>query len=187
MSLVFTSGTMGWFLTKNRIYESVLLIFVAFALFRPDFFMDRIMPAFEEIEPAALSNTLDGSMEGDELRIIVSGPDFDTLEMKDTTLVVKIGEGATGAERLEALGFVTLEEDGLVKLDEPLFGTAISDGLSSFDFYADEPVRISTAKTPSDQLPKELIFIPALLLLGLVAMMQRGRASGTRESEGAEA
>ncbi len=185
--LVFTSGTMGWFLTKNRIYESVIMIFIAFALFRPDYFMNRIMPPFEEIEPAALATTLDGSTEGDELRIIVSGPDFDTLEMKDTTLVVNIGEGATGAERLEALGFLTLEEDGLIKLDEPLFGTAISDGVSSFDFYADEPVRISSAQTPSSQLPKELIFIPALMLLGLVALMQRGRANRARESEGAEA
>jgi hypothetical protein len=31
-------------------------------------------------------------------------------------------------------------------------------------------------KVPADQLPKELIFIPALLLLGLIALMQTGRA-----------
>ena len=185
--LVFTSGTMGWFLTKNRIWESVLLIFIAFALFRPDYFMNRIMPPFQEIEPAALATTLDGASEGDELRIVVSGPDFDTLEMKDTTLVVNIGDGATGAERLEALGFLTLQEDGMVKLDEPPFGAAISDGVSSFDFYADDAVRISSAQAPASQLPKELMFIPALILLGLVALMQRGRATTVRETEGAEA
>ncbi|MEY8843259.1 TRAP transporter permease, partial [Cribrihabitans sp. XS_ASV171] len=42
--LVFTAGTMGYFLTRNRIYESVALIAVAFTLFRPDYFMDRIAP-----------------------------------------------------------------------------------------------------------------------------------------------
>ena len=185
--LVFTSGTMGWFLTKNRIWESVLLIAISFALFRPDFFMNRIMPPFQEIEPAALTSTLDNASEGDQLRIIVSGPDFDTGEMKDTTLVVDIGEGATGAERLEALGFAIIEEDGLVKLDEPLFGTPVSDGLASFDFYADEAVRISTAQAPSSQLPKELIFIPALVLLGLLALIQRRRVGDFPETEGAEA
>jgi hypothetical protein len=148
--------------------------------------MNRVMPPFEEIEPATLAASLDDASEGDELRIVVSGPDFDSGNMKDTTLVVSVGDGATGAERLEGLGFVTLVEDGLVKLEEPLFGTAISDGVSSFDFYADEPVRITTAQTPSSQLPKELFFIPALILLGLVALLQRGRVTPVRETKGAE-
>ncbi|MEM9524255.1 MAG: TRAP transporter permease, partial [Pseudomonadota bacterium] len=57
--LVFTAGTMGYFLARNRFYESLLLILVAFALFRPDFFMNRLQPPFEIIEPAALEQTLD--------------------------------------------------------------------------------------------------------------------------------
>ena len=55
--LIFTAGTMGWFLTKNRIYESVALILIAFALFRPDFFMNRIAPPFAQIEPAQLDRS----------------------------------------------------------------------------------------------------------------------------------
>lgn len=47
--LVFTAGTMGYFVSRNRIYESILLIFAAFALFRPDFFMDRVMPPFAQV------------------------------------------------------------------------------------------------------------------------------------------
>ena len=52
-----------------------------------------------------------------------------------------------------------------------------SDTLSGFDFYGDQPVVISSVQAPSSQLPKELIFIPALALLGLIALMQRGRAA----------
>ena len=167
--LVFTAGTMGYFLTRSRIYESVALVLIAFAMFRPDFFMDRIQP------PADVASALDSAEPGQELRFVVSGPDFDTGNMKDVSLVVPVGEGATGTERLEAMGFITFEEDGLLKMEEPLFGAPIADQMGSFDFYADEAVRIAEVKAPQAQMPQELIYIPALILLGLVALIQRGR------------
>jgi len=175
--LVFTAGTMNYFLTKNRIYESIALIAVAFMLFRPDFFMDRIQPPFMQIEPTSVVSAVDAAEPGQELRFVVSGPDFDTGNMKDMSLVVPVGEGEDGASRLEAMGFVTLEEDGLMKMEEPLFGAPIADQMGSFDFYADEAVRISEVKAPQTQMPKELVFIPALILLGLIAMLQKGRMS----------
>ncbi|MGR3759480.1 TRAP transporter permease [Roseobacteraceae bacterium NS-SX3] len=174
--LIFTAGTMGYFITRSRIYESIALILIAFALFRPGFFMDYIQPPYAEVEPAALVQALEGAAPGSEVRLNVEGPDFDTGEMKSTTLVIP-AEGGSGQAIADGYGLMMLEEDGVVKLDEPMFGTPAQSGLDSFDFYADEPVRIAAVKLPSDQLPKELIFIPALLLLGLVAMLQKGRAS----------
>ncbi|MDF1669249.1 MAG: TRAP transporter permease [Roseovarius sp.] len=173
--LVFTAGTMNYFLTKNRIYESIALVLVAFLLFRPDFFMDRIQPPFEQIAPADVAAMLDTAEPGQELRFVVSGPDYDTGEMKDLSLVVPVGEGADGASRLEAMGFITLEEDGLVKMDEPFPGTPISAQMGGFDFYGDDAVRIAEVKAPADQMPKELVFIPALVLLALIAFLQRAR------------
>lgn len=174
--LVFTAGTMGWFLTKNRIYESLALVAIAFALFRPDFIMDRIQPPFADIPPSGLAAALNDAQEGNELRVVVSGPDFDTGDMKDTTLVLPITGSGSGDERLEEFGLMLLEEDGAVKLDEPLFGTPFSDTMSTFDFYADDPVQIKSVSAPSSQMPKEIIFIPALLLLALIAFLQMGRA-----------
>ncbi|WP_164659066.1 TRAP transporter permease [Tropicibacter sp. Alg240-R139] len=175
--LVFTAGTMGYFLTKSRIYESIALILVAFALFRPDFFMNRISPAFENIEPAAFVQAVGDSEEGKEIRMVVSGPDFDTGNTKETTLVLKVGPEADGAARVDAFGLLLLEEDGVMKLDEPAFGSPVASNLESFDFYADDPVQIASIQAPTDQPFKELIYIPALLLLGLIAMLQRGRAA----------
>ncbi len=179
--LVFTAGTMGWFLTKNRIYESVLLILVAFALFRPDFFMNRLQPPFAMIEPASISSALDTAGQGDQLRVVVNGPDFDTGELKDTTLVLDVPAGGTGDERLEGFGLSLMEDGENVVLEEPIFGTPFADTLSSFDFYADEPVTLATVQAPKSQMPKELVFIPALVLLGLIALMQRGRAGRPEE------
>jgi TRAP transporter 4TM/12TM fusion protein len=175
--LVFTSGTMGWFLTKNRIYESVALILIAFALFRPDFFMDRLQPPFESIAPADISQALGAASPGSELRVVVNGPDFDTGELKDTTIIMAVPEEGTGDERLEGFGLALMEDAGNMVLEEPMFGSPFSDTMGGFDFYGDEPVVIASVQAPSSQLPKELIFIPALALLGLIALMQRGRAA----------
>ncbi len=179
--LVFTAGTMGWFLTKSRIYESAALILIAFALFRPDYFMNRIQPPYALIEPSAISQALDTAAEGDEMRVVVNGPDFDTGELKDTTLVLAVPAEGTGAERLEGFGLTLAEDGGNMVLEEPIFGTPFADTLSGFDFYGDEPVKLATVQAPVSQLPKELIFIPALALLALVAMMQRARAGRTEE------
>ncbi|MCE8554844.1 TRAP transporter permease [Ruegeria pomeroyi] len=175
--LVFTAGTMGFFLTRSRIYESVALILVAFVLFRPDYVMNRIAPPFELFEPARLEQAVGDAAPGDVLRVIVSGPDFDSGEMKDLSLELTVGDEADGAARVEAMGFLPFEEDGLIKLEEPLFGTPIAESMQDFDFYGDEAVRVVTVKAPANQPPKELVFIPALLLLGLVAFLQRGRAA----------
>jgi len=172
--LIFTAGTMGWFLTKSRIYESVALVLIAFMLFRPDFVMDRVQPTFAQIEPSGFTQALGEAESGQELRLVVSGPDFDTGEKKETTLVLPVPEGSAD-ERLSASGLLLMEEEGVVKMDEPSFGSPFADSLSSFDFYADDPVQIASVQAPSNQMPKELVFIPALILLLLVAFVQRAR------------
>lgn len=174
--LIFTAGTMGWFLTKSRIYESLVLVLIAFALFRPGFFMDMIQPPFNVVAPAALTETIGAAPEGQNIRIVATGPDFDTSEVKDTTLVLHVGSETGGEERLSALGLTTILEDGKLLLDEPFPGTPFFETMSSFDFYGDEPVIVSAVQAPADQMPKELIFIPALLLLGFIAFLQLGRA-----------
>jgi TRAP transporter 4TM/12TM fusion protein len=174
--LVFTAGTMGWFVTKSRIYESVVLVLISFILFRPDFVVNRIQPPYQAVEPAQFEEALAGAQIGKEFRIVVSGPDFDTGDTTETTLVVPVDGEGSGAERLEKTGLLLLEEDGAVKMDEPTFSSPFAQNLSSFDFYGDDPVVIKSIKAPAEQMAKELMFIPALLLLALVAFIQRGRA-----------
>ncbi|MCK0142861.1 TRAP transporter permease [Aliiroseovarius sp. F20344] len=182
--LVFTAGTMGFFLTKSRIWETVALLVVAFALFRPGFFMNQIQPPFTQIEPAQIEQAIGDANPGDPLRVVISGPDFDTLEVKDLTVVLDVPEAEGGAARLDASGIALMPEGDVMRIDEPMFGTPLADKLSTFDFYGDDPVQISAVQAPSNQMPKELIFIPALLLLGLVAFLQSRRAKEEEIMEG---
>ncbi|KGB81546.1 C4-dicarboxylate ABC transporter [Rhodovulum sp. NI22] len=174
--LVFTAGTMGYFFTRSRIYESVALVLIAFALFRPDYVMNKIQPAYETIAPAALEQAMGAADEGQELRIVVSGPDFDTGEIKETTLVLPAGPEEGGAARLQALGLTAIPEGDGMLLEEPFPGTPFFETLGSFDFYGDTPVSVTSVQAAADQAPKELIFIPVLLLLAGLAFIQRARA-----------
>lgn len=174
--LIFTAGTMGWFLTKSRFYESIALILIAFALFRPGFFMDYIDAPYEQIEPAKITQAMEDAREGTEWRFVVTGPDYNTFKETTLSLPVEIGPEPTGQERLDAMGLTVMVEEGIARLEEPMFGTPLASKLDKFDFYGDDPVYISAVKRPTNQLPKELIYIPALLLLGLIMLLQRNRA-----------
>ncbi|MBE0452936.1 TRAP transporter permease [Roseovarius autotrophicus] len=186
--LVFTAGTMGWFLTKNRIYESVALILVAFALFRPDYFMNRIQPPFEMVEPARLEQALDAAHAGQDLRIVVAGPDFMTGRLRETTLVLPVTGDGSGASLLQEFGLTLIPDGARTTLDEPMFGTPFAEVFQGFDFYGDEPVVITSVKAPMDQWPQELMFIPAFLLLAFIALLQRARIGReTPVKEGATA
>jgi len=173
--LIFTAATMGWFLTKNRIWETVAMLLIAFALFRPGFFMNQIQPPFEELEPSAFSQALAEAEPGSTLRTVISGPDFDTFEMKDVTVPLTVPDVEGADARLTELGIILFAGGEPGQMDEPAFGSELGEALSSFDFFGDEPVAITTIQAPSNQLPKELIFIPALLLLAMIAWLQNAR------------
>src|SRR6185436_10877339 len=45
-SLCFAAATMGWFQTRTRWYETLVLLAAVFILFRPDFFMDMVQDPY---------------------------------------------------------------------------------------------------------------------------------------------
>ncbi|MGV6847964.1 MAG: TRAP transporter permease [Marinibacterium sp.] len=173
--LLFAAATQGYFIAKSRMWESAVLLFIAFMLFRPDFFLDQVSEKYSSASgPAALA-LMEETPDGKEIRLTVSGPDFDTQEVRPVTIVLP----AAGAETLSAQGLTVIEEDGLLKLDEPFSGPDLIQPVSGqeFDYYADDPVQIARIEVENDRMPKELFFIPALLLLAGVVMIQRPRAT----------
>jgi hypothetical protein len=167
--LVFTAATMGWFVTRNRIWETVALLLVAFALFRPGAFLDRIQPPTLDVAPAALEQTLAQASPGQTLTLQITGPDFDSGAVKDMTVPITVPD-ASPADRLDRIGMVFAQAP--LVLDEPSFGSDLGKALSSFDFYADPQVTLAAVMVEAPQSPKELIYIPALLLLVAIAAVQ---------------
>ena len=86
-----------------------------------------------------------------------------------------IAGGGSAQERIDASGLLLFPEGESVRLDEPMFGTAVAETLADFDFYADDPVLLASVQSPQARLPAQVFYIPALLLLAGVILLQRRR------------
>ena len=174
--MLFAAATQGYFFAKSRIWESAVLLLVAFTLFRPGFWLDLVVPEFDIKPGTEVAQVAEKVPANGELLLVVKGPNvYNPRRTDQTTLVVPMGKADAGAKRLESAGLTVVVEDGVAKLEEPAFGSKFAKLGRTFDFYGDKPVFVEAAKVPNERLPKELFFIPALLLLGLIILAQRRR------------
>ncbi len=174
--LLFASATQGWWLVKNKIWESALLLLVAFTLFRPGYWLDQVYPPYRDTEPAKVYELVGDIPPNGALTIEVSGPDFDTGKMTQTTLLVSLGDRADAIERLRKAGLSVVLEDGLAKVEEPFPQTPFFETIGNlFDFYGDQPVVLSKVRQPAERPAKEWFYIPAVFLLGFIYLLQRRR------------
>jgi TRAP transporter 4TM/12TM fusion protein len=174
--MLFAAGTQGYFMAKSRIWESALLMLVAFTLFRPGYWLDQVQPPYEIMSGSELIQAAENYPVGELLRLRVVGPDFDYPDkMSQLTLLADLGAAGDGETRLEQAGLTVIMDDEGAALDEPFAGTAFFQTLQMFDFYDDPLVRIDQVQIPAERVAKEVFYIPALLLLGIVVLLQRRR------------
>jgi len=166
--LAFAAGTQGYFLTKSRIWETVALLVVAFTLFRPGFWWDEIFPPLTNEPPARLEQTVQDMEPGAQLRIKLKGEKMDGTEFTKTVML-PVGDEETALARLTAIGIETRSEDGKTLIDNVVFSSAAEKAGIDFD------QEILNIQVPAKRPPKQLMFLPALLLYGAVAFIQRGR------------
>ena len=112
---------------------------------------------------------------GSQLRIMLKGEDLDGNEFTKTVMLA-VGEGSTSADRLANTGIETRNEGDKVLIDNVVFSSPAEKAGIDFD------QEILNLQMPTIRLPKQLMFIPALLLLALVWFVQRGRSRKLKEA-----
>ena len=168
--LIFAAATQGFFLVKSRWYESVLLLLVAFTLFRPGFWMDMLHDPYRDTAPAELVQTM-GQVEAEStLRLRMEGEDA-VGKLRRFTVLLPVPEGASGEDRLAKLGIQTYEQDGKILIDTVTFGSQAADLGLEMD------QQILSVKAPTERWPKELMWLPGFLLFGAVVWLQRRRVA----------
>jgi TRAP-type uncharacterized transport system fused permease subunit len=168
--LVFAAATQNYMLTRNRIWETVALLFVAFLLLRPGYFWDRLYPEFIDKPPTEMAEIVGEMAPGTQLRIMVTGEDFHGNSYVKT-LMLPVGDAPGGKERLLAIGFQTAREEGKTIVDHVVFGSQAEKRGIFFD------QEIVFVQVEAQRPPKQLVFIPALLLFALIWYMQRRRST----------
>ncbi|MCP1266769.1 TRAP transporter permease [Aeromonas hydrophila] len=167
--LIFAAATQGHFLVKSRWYESVLLLLVAFTLFRPGFWMDMVHDPYRETPPAQLAQTL-GEVEAEStLRLRIQGEDA-VGKLRQSTVLLAVPAGEDGAARLASLGLALYEQDGKTLIDSVTFGSPAAAAGMEFD------QEILMVKAPTERWRKELMWLPGFLLFALIVWLQRRRA-----------
>jgi TRAP transporter 4TM/12TM fusion protein len=168
--LLFAAATQGWFLAKNRFYETIALLLIAFTLFRPGFWMDMVYAPYSEEDPTEIAAAAMATPVGEELRLRVAGLN-DLGDPIEFVAVLTIEDGASGEERLQSAGLMFREEGETLFIDDVSFGSAAATAGLDWD---QEILRVLR---PIGQPSKYLMFIPALLLLAMIVFLQRGRGT----------
>jgi TRAP-type uncharacterized transport system fused permease subunit len=166
--LVFAAATMGWFLIRSRIWETLALLLVAFILFRPGFFWDMAFPPFEARPAMEVHKVAADLPKGEFLRLTAAGQKA-TGEPERRAVVLPMGPPGRGVRRLASAGLTLVAAGREIRIGAVAFGSAAEKvGLKSGWVIKSVSVR---AGRPD----KEWMFIPALMLLVGVGALQRRR------------
>jgi len=166
--LAFAAATQGYFIVRSRIWETAILLVVAFTLFRPGFWWDMVYPPLQSVPGAQVMAVATAAAENAQLRVRVVGEDLEGNPV-DKVVMLPMGAQGAGEARLAEAGLELREEDGKMLIDNVVFGSAAEKQKLDFDW------QIASIEQPADRPPKQLMYLPALLLLALVYAMQRMR------------
>jgi TRAP transporter 4TM/12TM fusion protein len=168
--ITFAAATQGYFIVKNRIWETAALLLIAFTLFRPGFWLDLIEPPFRLDPPTELAEVAGKAPPDSKIRLKVAGEDLTTGEMVDKVVALPLGPAGDGTERLmDHAGIEVRDEDGKVLIDNITFGSPAEKAKLDFDW------EITAIEVPADRMPKQIFYLPALALLAGVYLLQRRR------------
>ena len=166
--LAFAAGTQGFFLVKCRLWETVGLLLVALILFRPGIVWDEIYPPLIEEPPGQLEQWVSDMEPGSALRLMLKGEKLNGKEFTKT-MMLTIGDEASGPERLAGIGLETREEDGKILIDNVVFASPADKAGIDFD------QEIINIQIPTKRWPKEIMYLPAVLVYCLIYIVQSRR------------
>jgi TRAP transporter 4TM/12TM fusion protein len=168
--LLFAAGTMGYFMVRSKIWESAVLLLVAFTLFQPGYFLNQLQPEFETRPAADLYVMAESGAENSSLRVRLSGENING-DIVDARYLLPLGAtGGDGVSRLmDGAGIEFREEDGKYYVDNLNFGGPSEQLGIDFDW---EVIELEVA---ADRMPKEIFYLPAFLLFLIVLGLQLRR------------
>ena len=169
--LAFAAGTQGYFLVRSRLYESVLLVVIAFSIFRPNFWIDLVAPPYESRPAAELTEIVEAKAPNDFIRLGIEGLDMQGNEVSKVVML-NLGPDALPADRLRYAGLEVMELDGRAQIMNVDFSSEAERYGVNFGMEITE-VLLPNANRPPDLV----VYVPALALLGGIYFMQRRRRS----------
>lgn len=168
--LCFAAATQRYWLTRNRWWETMLLLLVAFSLFRPGYWWDRIYPPQEQLAASEVFEVAENLPETDPLKLWVQGNNL-AGEWISKTILLPLAAGQTGLERLQNSGLYLRRDESELIVDSVVYGSAAYDAGLDLDWQVNAVMR--DAQRP----PKQWMVVPAFMVLSVIALLQTRRLS----------
>jgi len=165
---VFASATQGFFLVRNKWWETLAMLLITFSLFRPDIYRDWFYEPYTVQPPGEMQQIINALPEEGNMRLRIEVDDKGKVEQR--TFVLPVTKGPP-EKRLERAGLVTqMQGDRLDIIDIGIDSKAERARLDSANKN-----RILGIETRNPQPAKEWFALPAFVLLGLIIFLQRAR------------
>jgi hypothetical protein len=135
---------------------------------------------YVHLPPAQIFALAEAAPADGSIRIGMTGFTFDAKEVSSTYLLPLGAADADGFTRLSrSAGLELVERDGAVIVDLLTFGGFAEKMGIDFDWT----VTVTVIDVEAERMPKEVFYIPALLLLALVSFIHRRRLIRTKPEE----
>lgn len=166
--LIFTAATQGYFIVKSKWWESILLLVIAFSIFRPGFWIDKVVEPHHYVAISDYLEQKNTIENGTPLRIHVSEDGY-SGEPENSTHMLIARESGDINTIFEHAGLNLYITDGTVEVDSVGIGSdAYEAGFEAFQV-------VKGIEVTNDQPSNLFVYIPSLLLLSGVIVLQRRR------------
>ena len=167
-SLVFVAASQNWFITRSKWYETVILLLVAFSLFRPNFWMDMVYPPYSKIASTDLMQVIEKAPANDQLRVWIEGEDINGKLIKKGMLL-PLTEVGPAAQRLERFGL------RLLPMGEQIDVISVKFRSKAEKAGFQQGQKVTALEIENKRPAPEWMFVPTLAVLALVIFLQRRR------------
>jgi len=179
--LLFAAATQGFWFTKSRWYETILLLALTFLMFRPGYFYDMIEPPYDNLPGKEIFKVADTMKAGERLEFVVSGETLEGVQ-RVYTFALPLAEGKTGQERFNETGLRLDDMFGPMEVSMVLAGSnkqveAIKKA------GVDSGWIVESVRVKRDRLPKQIVLIPVfavVFLLGWIQIKRRKKLEGAK-------
>jgi hypothetical protein len=165
--MAFVAALQGYFFARSRWWETALLLLICFTLFRPNFWMDRVIPPYRALPASEVVSVIEQTKGAGALRLRVATVDMsgdDTVK----TIRLTLGKDGDARQRLAAAGIV------LAPGDPPTLAS-VRPGSEAARQKLRPGDKIEVVNVLNDRPSPFLFAIPAIALLLGLALLQRRR------------
>lgn len=167
--LAFTAITMNWLRVRCKPWELALLALGTALLFRPDFFMDRIAPAYTSAPAAQIYDIAAQAPAGAHLVAVINGMTLEGDE-RTKTVSVPLGDASDNArKRISDTGLQLMVLGDSVQIAAVRFGSAARK--AGFE----EGFAITHLQLPNSRPSPYWFYLPGVLALAAVWLLQGRR------------